>query len=527
MRKLPGFLAILLVLSQLAGTGGEEDVTIVGRYHWASTIVERGYNQSEPRPRYVRGPSRPYPPLSRVDFTPDQPALSVPDLKELDSLLAAFRREGVGLEEAWLRRRQGTVDAEVLTKALVGRLLFAGSGVTKVERVGRRYLALRAAASAGALYPVYVFLAPREVEGLPSGLYCYDVLSHRVHQVGKGPSAAQVRATLPPKEKGQRPALYLVLTANFDNTKIKYNVRHYRYVLLDAGHVVENVMLEAAAHGLGVRLLAHFDDSRLSQALGVDGWSEAPLAVLALETTGSVPGAPAPPVEGSEGPRPGGRPGLLSFQVHAATSLRPEDLVALEEVQAATEEPPAGEELLQLPGGAPIEGTLEEAIASRRSRRRYGRRGLSTAELATLLEWSAGSGRVRGLRLYVVVSRVEGVPAGVYRYWSKERALELVASAPGVRQLGESVLGQEFVAEAPCVLVLLADSGELHGPLRAHWYRAVHLAAGQAGERVYIAAEGLGLGTCAIGAFRDGAVADLLAVEEGQWPLLLYPVGAR
>ena len=59
MRKLPGFLAVLLVLSPLAASGGEEDVTIVQRYHWASTIVERGCNQSEPRRGYVRGPTLP------------------------------------------------------------------------------------------------------------------------------------------------------------------------------------------------------------------------------------------------------------------------------------------------------------------------------------------------------------------------------------------------------------------------------------------------------------------------------------
>ena len=142
-----------------------------------------------------------------------------------------------------------------------------------------------------------------------------------------------------------------------------------------------------------------------------------------------------------------------------------------------------------------------------------------------MLEWTAEGVATPGLRFYVAVSRVEGVAAGVYRYWPSRRALERVAGPPGGAQLAEAALGQGFVAEAGCVVVMVAEAGELRGLLGARWYRTVHLAAGEAGERVYLVAQGLGLGTCAVGAFRDDAVAEVLALKDGLWPLILYPVG--
>ena len=130
-------------------------MALVEHYHRASTIGTRGYGEPEPRPtappRFKSYPGRP-----RIDFTPDQPLLFTaeqPTLKtpsHLASLLAAFRRGGAPLTEARRRLLQGRATARSLTKVMVGRVLFGGTGVTKVERLGRRVLCFRAAPSAGA-----------------------------------------------------------------------------------------------------------------------------------------------------------------------------------------------------------------------------------------------------------------------------------------------------------------------------------------------------------------------------------------
>ena len=520
----------LLMLTALAR--GADQAAVVERYHRASTIGERGYGQTEPRPT-APPQFKTYPGRPRIDFTPDQPVLFTEDQPRLSSrsnltaLLAAFRRAATPLAEARRRRLQGTPTTDVLTKALVGRALFGGMGVTKVERFGGRVFTFRSAASAGALYPVELYLAANAVSDLEAGLYHYDVLHHRLEQVRPGgETSARVRAALATDEQTRQPAAYVILTGVFDRTRAKYNVRGYRYVLLDVGHVAENLALEAAGLGLGVRLLPHFDDDGLNGALGVDGEQEASLLVVALETTETGESHVAPPSRADEPVRGPGRATTLSAQVHQVTRLDADTLAAVvAAAPAAGPEPTADAELTAL--GEPTEpgGTLEEALCARRSRRRYGRGGLSAGQLATVLEWTAGGVATRGLRFYVVVKQVEGVAAGVYRYWPGRRSLEQTAPPPSGNELAEAVVGQSWVAEAGCVVVLVAEAGELRGPLGARWYRTVHLGGGQAGERVYLAAEGVGLGTCAVGAFRDDAVAGILGLEEGVWPLLLYPVG--
>ncbi len=520
----------LLMFTALAR--GADQAAVVERYHRASTIGERGYGQTEPRPT-APPQFKTYPGRPRIDFTPDQPVLFTEDQPRLSSrsnltaLLAAFRRAATPLAEARRRRLQGTPTTDVLTKALVGRALFGGMGVTKVERFGGRVFTFRSAASAGALYPVELYLAANAVSDLEAGLYHYDVLHHRLEQVRPGgETSARVRAALATDEQTRQPAAYVILTGVFDRTRAKYNVRGYRYVLLDVGHVAENLALEAAGLGLGVRLLPHFDDDGLNGALGVDGEQEASLLVVALDTTETGESHVAPPSRADEPVRGPGRATTLSAQVHQVTRLDADTLAAVvAAAPAAGPEPTADAELTAL--GEPTEpgGTLEEALCARRSRRRYGRGGLSAGQLAAVLEWTAGGVATRGLRFYVVVKQVEGVAAGVYRYWPARRSLEQTGLPPSGNELAEAVVGQSWVAEAGCVVVLVAEARELRGPLGARWYRTVHLGGGQAGERVYLVAEGVGLGTCAVGAFRDDAVAGLLGLEEGVWPLLLYPVG--
>ena len=524
------FLAVVLTAAGALGAGSAE-VGLLERYHRASSIGPRGYGEPEAWPQVAPPGVKTYRGSPRRDFTPAQPRLT--GLEGLPALLAAFRRAAVPLAEARRRWLGGVVTAQVLSRAAVGRVLFAGSGVTRAERFSGRAFYFRSAPSAGALYPVESYLVAARVEGLEPGLYHYDPLRHELEAVKAGAVWSQVQAALPRPEQRRRPAAYLVLTGVFDRTRFKYNVRGYRYVLLDAGHVAANLALEGAAAGLGVRLLPHFNDQALNRTLGVDGLQEAALLVVALQTAagpeqaetegGKAEEAPSAPT----GPATGPPPGPLSLRVHAETGLDAGELAALRAPGAPAEEPPAEAARAALAEPAQPRGTLEEALASRRSRRRFGRGRLSGEELSALLGWWAEGAEVPGLRFYVVVQRAEGVEPGVYRYWPASRGLQRVAPAPRRGELSAAALGQGWLAEAAGVMVPVAEAEQLGGPAGGRWYRDVHLAAGEAGGRLYLAAEGLGLGTCAVGALRDREVARLLGLAEGLWPLMLYPVGRR
>ncbi len=180
---------------------------------------------------------------------------------------------------------------------------------------------------------------------------------------------------------------------------------------------------------------------------------------------------------------------------------------------------------------------VEDALARRRSVREFAGDALPVAALSQLL-WAAqgitgsrgrrtapSAGALYPLELYVVAGSVAGLPAGVYRY--EPRGHELVAHSRGdLRQaLAGSALKQDWVARAPAVLVIGAVHARSARKYGKRAPRYVHMEVGHAAQNVYLQAVALGLGTVAVGAFRDGRLHGELGLPEEVAPLLLMPVG--
>src|SRR3990170_2069155 len=189
---------------------------------------------------------------------------------------------------------------------------------------------------------------------------------------------------------------------------------------------------------------------------------------------------------------------------------------------------------------APPELSVARAIERRRSLRDFAGRPLTTAALSWLLHAATGITGPGGLRAapsagaqhpietYVVASRVEGIEPGVYHYAVADHALERVRGGRFGTDLVSAALGQEFLGQAPVVLVLSAIFGRLRWRYRERAYRYALLEAGHIGQNVYLAAEAAGLGACAVGAFFDDAVNGLLEVDGvREAALILLPVGPR
>ncbi len=158
----------------------------------------------------------------------------------------------------------------------LGRLLHATHGVR-----GRRSGATgatgyeRSAPSAGGLYPVELYLAAQDVEGLADGLHHYDARTHELELLRPGSAqAALVDLTLG-QEMIRAANLVVILTAVWARTQYKYGQRGYRYVLLDAGHVGENLYLAATALGLGPAGIGGFLDGEVNALLGLPDGEEA------------------------------------------------------------------------------------------------------------------------------------------------------------------------------------------------------------------------------------------------------------
>lgn len=117
--------------------------------------------------------------------------------------------------------------------------------------------------------------------------------------------------------------------------------------------------------------------------------------------------------------------------------------------------------------------------------------------------------------------------AGLFHYEPSGHALAKVAAADLRGPLAEAAFGQQFVADAPISLVFAAVYERTMSRYGERGIRYVHIDLGHAAENVHLQAEALGLGSCAVGAFDDEAVARVLGLPAEQKPLYIIPVGRR
>jgi SagB-type dehydrogenase family enzyme len=152
----------------------------------------------------------------------------------------------------------------------------------------------RAVPSAGAMYPLDVFVLARRVPSLPPGGYLYDPVGHALLPRGEiDPdelhAAAGTGAEIPP------PSVLLAVVATFARSRAKYGLRGYRFALMEAGHVVQAAITAATALGLASLPWGGFADAEVDRRLELDGLERSCLYLLAV----SAPEAP-----GGAGERP-------------------------------------------------------------------------------------------------------------------------------------------------------------------------------------------------------------------------------
>jgi SagB-type dehydrogenase family enzyme len=161
--------------------------------------------------------------------------------------------------------------------------LRAAYGVIGTIYPGDQEMLERPVPSGGGLYPLEVYLLVLQGEDVAAGVYHYAAQAHALEQLG---SLALPGAFVGQLFLGQpylaRAAVVVVLTAVVERSLGKYQDRGYRYLLLEAGHVAQNLNLAAAALGLGSLNLGGFFDCDLGSLLGLDLEAEVPLYGIAL-----------------------------------------------------------------------------------------------------------------------------------------------------------------------------------------------------------------------------------------------------
>jgi SagB-type dehydrogenase family enzyme len=221
---------------------------------------------------------------ARLDATPDlqlSMARAVRRLPAPRRELPASRRPAGSLWQAITERKSCREfdDTPVSANELAG-LLESGYGVTHALEEHR--LPLRAVPSGGALYPLELFVAALRVDGLEPALYHFDPLAPALAVMREPIAAEEIGSlsTYPDIVAGG--AAVIFIAAVFGRTRFKYGVRGYRFALLEAGHVAQNVLLAATAFGLGAVPLGGYYDRLTDGFLGLDGVNESTLYTVVV-----------------------------------------------------------------------------------------------------------------------------------------------------------------------------------------------------------------------------------------------------
>ena len=184
--------------------------------------------------------------------------------------------------------------------------------------------------------------------------------------------------------------------------------------------------------------------------------------------------------------------------------------------------------------------SVEETLENRRSIRSYRPDPVSLGQLSQVL-WAAqgitgdrgkraapSAGALYALETYVIAGNVTGLDDGIYRYIPDGHRIEMIATGDYRDDLGStSTYNQSFVTDVPFDIVISGVFERITVKYGDRGVQYTYMEAGHASQNIYLQAVALGLGTVAMGAFRDDEVKELVGMAANEEPLYVMPVGYR
>ncbi len=435
----------------------------------------------------------------------------------------------------------------------LSRLLFCSYGLTaRVQTMGSP-MYLRAAPSAGGLYPAEIYLISRGTPFLPAGLYNYQPQTHSLIHFWESEVWQALQAACFSHPVLESTQLALVTTAVFYRSAWRYKDRAYRRIFLDTGHLLGNIELACALNDYRPHLIGGFVDQAVNQLLYLDLEQEGAIAVIPLADLLDVKqnlalGRTAlPSATQTEYPKiPDGE--LLEY-CHRATQIE-SGTTGRADLPGVTQEKSLEDKYnfpfcLKVPTatmpidwGANLEG-LESTILKRRSTRAYNGADLSLDELKALLDFTyqpqhyVDQGLDRSpdyfdlnlIETFIVVPGVTGLEEGCYYYAPKAQELRQIRFKNFRRELHYLCLGQELGRDAGAVLFHTADLKRAVAQYGDRVYRYLHMDSGHLGQRLNLAAIRLNLGVSGIAGFFDDQVNEVLGIPADEAVLYITTLG--
>jgi len=413
-------------------------------------------------------------------------------------------------------------------------ILAMGSGITFQRRHGQSVYAFRSAASAGALYPIDLYVDANRVKGLKPGLYHHHIGDFTLERLKKNETSSA--------DSDELPWAVIYAAGVYVRSSWKYRGRAYRYILNDAGHVIANILLAARSFGFSVRLDYDFDDSPVNAFLGLDQAREACLARVCLFTRGETDsetevspvlwGKSLPVLEADYGNGGDGAvPSEISI-IHEASSLPGTE--KQKNVQISCDKLSRSVKdwhTLSVKNKRLIAKPFGESLVKRRSRRNFMDRPLGQDLFYPFMDLvlkgfglMEKTSRCQGaLKLGLLVRDVDGLEDGHYIADLNNHCIGCLDTGDKTGVMSSVCLDQRWLAHASVHFVMTGDLEHVERVRGTRAYRYMMMNAGILGQIIYLGASSLGLGCCGIGAFYDKEASMVL---DGDDEALLYMVAA-
>ena len=447
----------------------------------------------------------------------------------------------------------------------LSHLLINSYGLTaKVMTRTGEVVYLRAAPSAGGLYPAEVYLISRGTSLLPAGLYNYQTRAHTLLRFWDDHVWQTLQEACfwhPSLEKTQ---LAIVITGVFFRSVWRYQDRAYRRIFLDIGHLLGNLELAGALSDFRPHLIGGFADEAVNQLLYLNPEEEGAIAVIALadllQVDQNLPPAYSALPTAAQTDYPNLPDGELLGYFHQATQIPHnkqikdiKDIINLQKQADASLSSPMATTtdqynfpfcLKRSAQAAPIHWNenlqdLESTILRRRSTRRYSGADLDLDELKALLDFTYQPQHYvdQGLdgmpdyfdlsliQTFVVVSGVAGLEVGCYYYAPQAQELRQIRFKNFRQDLHFLCLDQALGRDAAAVLCHTAALNQAVAKYGDRVYRYLHMDAGHLGQRLNLAAIQLNLGVSGIGGFFDDQVNEVLGIPEKEAVLYITTLG--
>jgi SagB-type dehydrogenase family enzyme len=200
----------------------------------------------------------------------------------------------IGLDQAILARRTiRSFSGLALNLEQVGTLMGLSYRVNDAAALNghSKTIPRRPVPSGGALYPLELYLAAMNVAGLAPGVYHYHPARHALELLAQEAPEPALRRSCIPSSLPPQAGLVLCICGVLPRNRLKYEEFGYRLMLLEAGHLAQNVLLVVQALGLGGMPCGGFYDDRMHDYLRIDGVDEVCLYLIVI-------GHPAQPAGG-------------------------------------------------------------------------------------------------------------------------------------------------------------------------------------------------------------------------------------